>query len=201
MRIGDSLRLAISVGRHETDESACARSEHARPPRMAGFHPTERFGGLGSGVGQGGSDPEPSGCGGAGVDSPAASTNGRSCRDATRSRACETFEHSRARFSAGASRPRATRARKKLPSRPISRSFSRTTVRRCAQTSRFASAIRRTARRRGNCSCRCLMPHKTSTRRPPAPADWRRLPRAERSASCAAPGFPPACCSTASLSA
>ena len=176
-------------------------SEHTRPPRMAGFHSTERIGGLGSGAGEGGSDPEPTGCGGAGADSPAASTNGRSCRDATRSRACETFEDSRARSSAGASRPRATRARKKLPSRPISRSFSRTTVRRCARTSRFASAIRSTARHRGNCSCRCSTPDRTSTRRPPAPADWRRLPRAARSACCAAPGSPPVCCSTAAPSA
>ena len=111
------------------------------------------------------------------------------------------FRDSRARSSAGASRPRATRARKKLPSRPISRSFSRTTVRRCTRTSRSVSATLGMAHRRGNCSCRCLMPHKTSTRRPAAPADWRRLPRAARSASCAAPGSPPVCCSTASRSA
>ena len=164
-----------------------------------GFIQPNGLGGLGSGAGQGGSDPEPSGCGGAGaarrLRRPARAV-GHGTR--SRSRACETFENSRARSSAGVSRPRATRARKKLRSRPISRSFSRTTVRRCARTSRCASAIRRTAHRRGNCSCRCSTTDKTSTRRPPAPADWRRLPRAARSACSEAPGSPPACCSTAS---
>ena len=96
--------------------------------------------------------------------------------------ACETFENSRARSSAGASRPRATRARKKLPSRPISRSFFRTTVRRCTRTSRFVSATLGMAHRRGNCSCRCLMPHKTSTRPRPASGGLEVSPqgRAER---------------------
>ena len=53
--------------------------------------------------------------------SPAVSINGRYSRDAIRSRACEIFENSQARSSAGASRPRATRVRKKPPSRPIDR--------------------------------------------------------------------------------